>query len=464
MPQAKNKVLDERLILADGAVFSDLINREKNEVAARVVSDPEIYRIELERVFAKAWIVLGHESEIPNVGDFVTRKLGEDPVVLTRQKDGSIECVLNVCPHRGAIVCREESGNSAVFRCIYHGWIFNLDGSFRGAPFKEEMYPDGLDVENLSLRKARVGVAHGIIFATWEESAPSLDNYLGDAKPYLNTIFDLTANGMEVLGPPQRFVIDANWKTASEQAAGDAYHAGQLHRVIGSLTGGDPANPRDWQLHAPKVSFTQGHNVLCFDTSDLFQKISAGKELSVLEKLQILPPAGLPPEMLPDLLEKFSEPELEFLATTPPAAAGIFPNVGIICMYDPTPDGPPLPFLSFRTWIPRGPDKLEFCMWVLVAKGASEEYRSKVRRTTSFMRGAAGVIEVDDAAVWPEQTQGSQGYISSQSTLKYSALSGVSRPEKWPVGGLVHEGFSRDDTQWCWWQSYFNLMEKNPEE
>jgi nitrite reductase/ring-hydroxylating ferredoxin subunit len=455
-----SRAIQGRSALSDGTPIASLVDRVRREVSTRVFSDPEIYWLELERIFAKSWIVLGHESEIPNAGDFVTRKVGDDPVILSRRHDGRIDCLLNVCSHRGATVCRAEAGNATVFRCIYHGWSFNLDGGFRGAPFKEDMYPDGMDAERLRLHKARVGVYCGIIFANWDQSAPSLDDYLGDYKLYLNTIFGLTAAGMEVLGPPQRFVINANWKTASEQSAGDAYHAGQLHRCIGVLTGGSPSNPRDWQLHAPKVSFANGHNILCFDSGDLFRAMSGGKELSVLEKLHVLPPAGLPPEMLPEMLQRFNEKELAFLATTPPAAAGMFPNMGVICMYDPAPQGAPLPFLSFRTWVPLGPDKLEFCMWVLCAKGASEAYRDSVRRSTSFTRGASGIIEIDDAAVWPEQTSGSQGYIGRQTTLKYWALSGDTEPEGWPGGGRVHAGFSRDDPQWNWWQAYFDRMEQ----
>jgi phenylpropionate dioxygenase-like ring-hydroxylating dioxygenase large terminal subunit len=448
-------------ILSDGTPITDLVDREKREVATRVFSDPEVYRLELDRIFSKSWIVLGHESEIPNVGDFVTRKMAEDPVILTRQKDGTVTCVLNVCPHRGAIVCREESGNSAVFRCIYHGWIFNHDGSFRGAPFKEEMYPDGLDTVNLTLRKARVEMFCGIIFANWDESAPSLDDYLGDAKFYLNTTFGRTEAGVEVIGAPQRYVINANWKTAAEQFGGDAYHAGQLHRSLGALSGGDPANPRDWQMHAPKVSIDNGHNVLCFDLSYILDKLTGGKKgLSVLEKLNILPPSGLPQEMLPEMLQHLSEQELEFIATTPQSAGGMFPNVGVWCMYNPGPDQSLLPFMSFRSYVPIGPDKFEFCMWVLVAKGASEEYRRTVRRSTSFMQGASGFIESDDAEVWPAQTMAAQGHVAGQTTLKYWALSGDSRPEGWPGGGRVHTGFARDDTQWNWWQAYFDRMEQ----
>jgi phenylpropionate dioxygenase-like ring-hydroxylating dioxygenase large terminal subunit len=446
--------------LSDGTSIASLVDRERREVATRVLSDPEIYRLELRRIFARNWILLGHESEIPNSGDFVTRKMGEDPVILSRQPDGGIACLLNVCPHRSAIVCREEAGNGALFRCIYHGFIFNTDGTFRGAPFKTEMYPEGVDTDRLALRKARVGISFGMIFANWDSSAPSLEEYLGDYTFYLNTMFGWTAAGAEVLGPPQRFVINANWKTASEQFGGDAYHAGQLHRVIAALTGGRPANARDWQLHAPKVSIANGHNVLCFDMSDIFRALSGDRELSVVERLRMLPPAGLPSEMLPQMLQRFGEKELKFLATTPPASGGIFPNAGLICMYDPGPDRVPVPFLSIRTFVPLGPEKLEFCMWVLVARGASEEYRDAVRRATSFMRGAGGVIEGDDAEVWPGQTSGSRGEIAGQTTLKYWALSGTAQREDWPGGGAVHAGFSRDDTQWNWWQAYFDRLER----
>lgn len=447
-----------RVALSDGTPLASLIDRERREISTRVFSDPEIYQLELERVFARNWIIVGHESEVPAVGDFVTRQVGDDPVILVRGKDGKIDCLLNVCPHRGATVCREESGNGSVFRCIYHGWIFNHDGTFRGAPFKEDMYGGSLDAGRAGLRSARVGVYAGIIFVNWDPSAPSLEDFLGDYKYYLDLTFDRVARGMEVLGPPQRFVIPANWKTASEQFGGDAYHAGQLHRTLGLLTGGSPTNPRDWQLHATKVSTASGHGIICFDLTDLFDQLSGGQPLSAMEKLEILPPSGIPREMLPEMVERLSKKDLEFIATTPPGNGGMFPNAGVWSMYNPMHDGVPYPFLSFRTYVPRGPDKFEFCMWVLAAKGASEEYRDTMRRSTSFMQGAAGFIEGDDAEVWPGQTAGSRGFIGRQETLKYWAMTGDHKPEGWPGAGHVHAGFSRDDPQWNWWQRYFDQL------
>lgn len=447
-------------LLSDGTPIASLVDRERREVAMRVFADPEIYQLELEHIWAKNWIVLGHESEIPEVGDFVTRKFGEDPVILVRQRDGSIDCLLNVCPHRGAIVAREEAGNGAVFRCIYHGWTFGLNGDFRGSPYKEQMYPDGCDVSRMGLRKARVGVYAGMIFANWDESAPSLDEFLGDFKWYLNTMFNRSRAGMEVLGPPQRFVIHANWKTAAEQFGGDGLHAGQLHRTLGLLTGGDPSNPRDFQMHAPKVGTDNAHNVICFDWSDLYKRISPDRELSTVEKLNIVLPPGITHAMLPEMMELFSPAELDFIANTPASNGGMFPNVGVWNMNNPLPEGAAGPFASFRTYVPLGPDKFEFCMWVLVAKGTPDEYRQQMLRATSFSQGAAGYIEGDDAEVWPGQTMASRGFIARQTPLKYWAQAPDNRPEGWagPAGAHVYTEFMRDDTQWNWWNHYFNQL------
>jgi nitrite reductase/ring-hydroxylating ferredoxin subunit len=446
-------------VLRDGTSLEDLVDRERREVALRVMADPEIYQLELERIWARNWIVVGHESEIPNPGDFVTRKVGDDPVILVRRHDGEIECLLNVCPHRGATVCRAEAGNNRTFRCIYHGWVFDLDGSFRGAPFKKELYGDGMETSRVGLRRARVGVRAGIVFVNWDESAPSLDEYLEDFGYYFDLIFDRTRRGLEVLGPPQRFVIHANWKAAAEQFAGDGYHAGQLHRFLGNLLGMNMNDARVGQMHAPKVSTRNGHNIICFDMRDMFNAFLGGREVSAGEKLAMLPPPGVPRELLHEVVERLGEKELTLLADTPPANGGMFPNVGIWnTAYNPLPDRSPAPFISFRTYVPIGVDQMEFCMWVLVARDADEPYRELIRRATSFTQGAAGFIEGDDGEVWPAQTRGSRGYIARQSTMKYWALAGDHPPDGWPGSGHVHLPFSKDDSQWAWWTRYFELM------
>src|SRR5262245_21756456 len=110
-------------VLSDGTTLDELINVEDYTLSLRLFADPEIYRWELERLFSRAWIVLAHESELPNLGDFVSRSLGEDPVIVSRDEAGQVHVMLNVCAHRGMQVCRAEYGNAESFRCPYHGWL-----------------------------------------------------------------------------------------------------------------------------------------------------------------------------------------------------------------------------------------------------------------------------------------------------------------------------------------------------
>src|SRR5271168_3484377 len=111
-------------ILSDGTPLSSLIDREKREISVRVLNDRDVYELELERLWAKAWILVGNDSEIPKTGDYVTRQIGEDMVVAVRQRDGTVGVLLNACPHRAMQVCRAGAGSAAVFKCIYHGWTF----------------------------------------------------------------------------------------------------------------------------------------------------------------------------------------------------------------------------------------------------------------------------------------------------------------------------------------------------
>ena len=126
------------LTLSDGTTLDDLINRDMNEVSLRVMNDKELYELEMERVFARTWLLLGHESEIPKAGDYVMRDMAEDNVIVSRDRSGEIHVMLNVCPHRGMKVCTAEAGNAHAHRCIYHGWAFRADGSFIGAPIEKE--------------------------------------------------------------------------------------------------------------------------------------------------------------------------------------------------------------------------------------------------------------------------------------------------------------------------------------
>ncbi|WP_373292982.1 SRPBCC family protein [Nocardia jinanensis] len=114
--------------------------------------------------------------------------------------------------------------------------------------------------------------------------------------------------------------------------------------------------------------------------------------------------------------------------------------------------------VGFHTFVPKGPDAVEFWHWSLVERGAPPEFKEKIRRTTVQTVGTSGQIEQDDGECWPATTRAARGIYAAEQTLKYQALRGESKPADWPGGGIVSEGFTKDDGQWYWWQRYFDYL------
>ena len=103
-------------------------------VSRHIFSDRAVYEQELERIFARCWLFLCHESQVPKAGDFFSTYMGEDPVLVTRDSQGKLGAFLNVCRHRGNRVCRADSGNASAFVCAYHGWTYGNDGKLIAVP------------------------------------------------------------------------------------------------------------------------------------------------------------------------------------------------------------------------------------------------------------------------------------------------------------------------------------------
>src|SRR5690606_38862969 len=130
-----------------------------------------------------------------------------------------ISALLNACSHRGMPLCRDEKGRSQTFKCPYHGWAFNKRGKFVGAPFEKEMYGNTLREagDDIALRKAQTAMLGGMIFINWDLEAEPFESYLGEAGWYLRAALERTDKGLEVVGPPQRHIMRANWKLLAEQ-------------------------------------------------------------------------------------------------------------------------------------------------------------------------------------------------------------------------------------------------------
>src|SRR5688572_9093699 len=193
-----------------------LVNNDEAWISAALFSHPDIYQQELEQVFSRMWLFVGHESQIPNPGDYVRSRMGEEQVIVTRGRDNRINVLLNSCPHRGNMVCRYDEGHGLAFQCSFHGWTFASDGTLINLPpGTEEAYAPDLKKEQWGMLSARVENFHGSIWANWDSDAPSFSEYLGSCEAWLQAALsdaEGDPDGMELAGGVMRWRVGMNWK------------------------------------------------------------------------------------------------------------------------------------------------------------------------------------------------------------------------------------------------------------
>ncbi|WP_243095114.1 Rieske 2Fe-2S domain-containing protein, partial [Thermus thalpophilus] len=185
---------------------------EQGLVPAGIFNDPEVFELEKERIFSRSWIFLAHASEIPAPGDYVLRYILNNAFIVVRGEDGRIRAFLDMCRHRGMRVCRAEMGNASHFRCPFHGWTYRNDGTLVGVPAEREAFGEGFQKSEWGLFPIpKLAEVDGLIFGNLDPGAPSLEEWLGDARWYLELVTRRSPAGLEVLGPPQRFVVNTDW-------------------------------------------------------------------------------------------------------------------------------------------------------------------------------------------------------------------------------------------------------------
>jgi phenylpropionate dioxygenase-like ring-hydroxylating dioxygenase large terminal subunit len=196
-----------------GADISALVR--PGRVHRRIYTDPDIFELELEKIFGAAWIYVGHESQIRNAGDFIATRIGRKPLLLVRDTDGGIRLLHNQCAHRGAMVVASDGGQTTEFRCCYHGWTYHLDGRLKAAPLLHG-YPPHFDPKSREfamLAVPRVASYRGFVFGSLAQDGPSLADYLG----YMTTSFDdmvdrAPAGELEAAGGVFKHTYKGNWK------------------------------------------------------------------------------------------------------------------------------------------------------------------------------------------------------------------------------------------------------------
>jgi 3-phenylpropionate/trans-cinnamate dioxygenase alpha subunit len=400
-----------------------LIDLEDGKISPQIFIDEDIYRLELENVFGRSWLFLAHDSMIPNAHDFFSTYMGSDPVMVARQPDGSVKAFLNVCRHRGMRVCRAEAGNAKSFMCTYHGWTYDSSGTLVNVPNLEDGYFNDLKHEGNGLvQVAQIANYKGLIFGNFDPAAPSLDEYLGDLRYYIDGWVDHVDGGIEILPGVIKWSINANWKLAAEQFAGDTYHASTSH-ASSLLLFGPPFAGKD----GGHVALPEGHG-----QSFLFKRLTRFSD----------DPLGAYNAQKIALARERVGDRAEFVAnfTAFPSFSGLPGSANI------------------RVWHPKGPNRFEIWSFTVVDKNAPPEAKRAQQVSSSFTEGPAGVVETDDGENWG--LIGAileQGHQARKMMWNYQMGKGRTRKhEEFP--GAYGDSFFGETGQRAFYQRWLDFM------
>ena len=424
----------------------------KNGTASReIFVNSDVYRQEQEQVFARAWLFVGHESQVPNPDDFYVSRMGEDSVILTRDREGKIHVLLNSCRHRGMKLCRYDEGNTKRFTCPYHGWSYSTGGDLMstpgelvGVPGYKEHYHEELDKKEWGLVPvAKMINYRGTIWATWDANAPSFEDYLGSMRLWLDSALDHRdgrEGGSVVLVGVQKWRTNTNWKFPATNFIGDAAH-GISHRSV-DLVGISPSSSKGRRDARPPghAAFgwpELGHGGLGFSPrpeeefprNPVFQKFPAVSEY----------------------FAKLAQENLKRRAgkTHYQGKGTIFPNMSF---HEEQP----------RTIIvhhPNGPTQTEFWRYYLVDADAPDEVKDTLRHYFITYSGPGGMTEQDDLENWSMSTQASLGVVARRFPYNYQQGLGHSEPHPGYPGAVWCGAQVTEQNQLIWLKRWSEFME-----
>lgn len=398
--------------------LEDLVSLERGEVDRRVYVDQEIFDEEMRRIFGRAWLFLCHETQIPDAGDFFEAAMGQDNVLVVRQKDGSIRAFLNSCPHRGNAVCRAEEGNVRSFLCTYHGWSFGIDGSLKGVPGYKEFYGAELIKSERGLRCiAQLDVYKGFVFGTHDPDAPPLVDYLG-ATGRLSIDLLACKGDLVILPGVQKFVIDCNWKIAVDNLY-DWYHP-QVSHASAFTAGVAGPSRRGARLDGIDMSGVE------MEGGDGLAATLGSISASRFDQMVLLGEYGH--GIGGPTADSSGNVEGDSRWRERPGVPEVLGPIGVQVAGHPNVF--PTMWLTVAPWqislrIPRSPTKTEIWWFTFVDRSATPEQRQLAAVIAGRIFGPSGLLEQDDGENWAQATAQSNGLASQQ--VKHLVSMGVGR-------------------------------------
>ena len=387
----------------------------QDAVHKKVYTDPEIFDLEMERIWNRAWIYVGHDSQVPEPGDYFATSIGRQPVVMTRHRDGKVHVLFNRCSHKGAQVVGETCGNMPQLRCSYHGYVFDTDGTLLHVP-RAEGY-EGMDFgkgkPGSNMRQvARVGNYHGLVFASLSPDGPDLKTWLGGAAVSIDNLVERSPEGrIEIAGGCFRYLHDSNWKMFVENL-NDAMHpmvvhqssSGTAKRVFDErLQEGDPV-PFELEMLAP---FTNNHDFfekMGLTAWDYGHSVTGGK-FSIHSAYSPIP------GYMDSLIEKYGEQKAREILAVNRHNTVVYPSF--------TLKGA---ITSIRVVKPVAVDKTVIESWVFRQVGAPEELFQRSITYCNLINSHANLVGPDDYEAYHRlqhglQTQDGNEWVSQHRYL-----------------------------------------------
>ncbi len=355
----------------------------------RLYTDPEIFAEEMRRIFGRTWVFVGHESEIPNPGDFKTFDIAGQPIIVSRHTDGQVHVVFNRCMHRGAVVCEFQSGNTSHFRCPYHAWVYQTNGALALVP-NRELFGSDFDVADYGLIPLpRVDSYGGFIFASLSPTGISLDEHLGRAKHYIDVFLHRSPLGKVQATKPLKYEFRGNWKFQMENMS-DNYHAVYVHASAlaatrtaapapnGSVNGFvQSIGPNEKDEKRIERSFGHGHGMLDYQGSRF-----------------ILSQPERHPTYFEALAESRGEERARVLAETD-IHVMVYPNLILHTNYN-----------HYRVVRPLAVNHTEINTYPCKLVGAPDDLNTALINASAVHVSPAGRIQVDDLEVFGRVQQG----------------------------------------------------------
>jgi len=421
----------------NGINYDSLVKDDR--VHGRVYTDPAIFEEEMDKIFSRGWVYVGHASEIPRPGDFRCTDIGRQSVIMVRDDDGQVRLLMNRCTHRANAVCQVERGNARMFRCAYHGWTFRNNGELASVTYQDR-YDAAFSKEDHGLREVpRVGVYRGFIFGSMSAVGITLDEHLGKrVKEQLDLFIDLSPEGeLDVTAGVHKYGYRANWKFQVENSM-DGYHGNFVHQSffenVRRRSGVNLTDMMTSQSLAQTRDLGNGHVMIDFRSYNKARGGRLGAAMPTSESGKAYRDA---------LIAKHGQARTEELLTARGTHLLVFPNLVLIGV-------------QIRIIRPVQTDETEVFLYPAFLKGAPHELNVARLRGHEAFYGPAGGGATDDLEMFERNQIGLSARVDP-----WLRLGRGLRQQRQDDDGTIVGQITDEVTQRGIWRQWKKLMSQD---